>query len=139
MHRATLFRAAMFIVSLPLVGGGIKGGGMGVERARQLRKTMSLPEARLWAALRELRRLGHHFRRQVPLGPYYADFCCHKARLVIEVDGDTHYVGTAPEHDRRRDAFIRAEGYQILHVPNSDVMGNLEGVVAAVLAELEQE
>lgn len=66
-------------------------GVMSVERARQLRKNMGAPEAKLWNALRELRLLGHHFRRQVPLGRYYADFCCHKARLVIEVDGDTHF------------------------------------------------
>ncbi|WP_143154498.1 DUF559 domain-containing protein [Devosia limi] len=57
---------------------------MSVQRARQLRKIMSTPEAKLWNALRELRPLGYHFRRQVPLGPYYADFVCHRSCLVIE-------------------------------------------------------
>lgn len=109
---------------------------MGVERARQLRKTMSAPEAKLWNALRELRGHGHHFRRQVPMGRYYADFCCHKARLVVEVDGDLHFSDEAMARDRVRDTFVRGEGYRVLRVTNVAVMGNLEGVMTLVLAAL---
>ncbi|MHA6691477.1 endonuclease domain-containing protein [Devosia sp. A449] len=109
---------------------------MGIERARELRKRMPAPEAKLWNALRDLRPLGFHFRRQVPLGPYYADFVCHARRLVIEVDGDTHGVDAALHYDARRDAFIAAEGYRVLRVANSDVMHNIDGVTTIILSAL---
>jgi len=114
------------------------GVSLGIERARELRKTMPAPEARLWNAPREIRPLGHHFRRQVQLGPYYADFACHARRLVIEVDGDTHGTDKAVAHDAHRSAFIAAQGYRILRVSNDDVMGNLDGVVNAILSALNQ-
>lgn len=111
---------------------------MSVERARELRKTMNAPEAKLWNALRQLRPLGHHFRRQAPLGRYYANFCCHRARLIVEVDGDTHGSEQAIAHDSIRDAFLRREGYRVLRVTNLDVMRNLDGVVTEILRLLDQ-
>jgi very-short-patch-repair endonuclease len=98
------------------------------ERARTLRKRMPEPELRVWTMLRALRPLGFHFRRQVALGPYFADFACHHAHLVIEVDGDTHGSDAAVGRDRARDAFIRGEGYEVVRVPNGEVMGNPDGV-----------
>ena len=111
---------------------------MSVERARELRKTMPAPEAKLWNALRELRPLGHHFRRQVQIGPYYADFCSHKRCLIIEVDGDTHFQEAAVTYDAARDAVLRREGYRILRVTNEDVMRNIDGVLTMVLSLLDQ-
>ena len=110
---------------------------MSVERARALRKVMSAPEAKLWNALRKLRPSGHHFRRQVPIGRYYADFCCHKHVLIIEVDGDTHSNDQAIAHDAIRDAFLRREGYRVLRVTNLDVLRNIDGVMTEVLSSLE--
>ena len=111
---------------------------MSVERARQLRKNMPAPEAKLWNALRDLRPLGHHFRRQVSIGPYYADFCCHKKLLIIEVDGDTHFQDHAVAYDIARDAMIRGQGYRILRVTNEDVMRNIDGLLTAILSLLDQ-
>lgn len=91
-------------------------------------------EAKLWNALRELKPLGYHFRRQVPLGRYFADFACHSGQLVIEVDGDTH---TDPDYDRARDAFIRSEGYRVLRVTNDDVRYHCDAVLRAVLQRLQ--
>ena len=102
---------------------------MGVARARQLRKTMSAPEAKLWSALRQLRAQGHHVRRQVSIGPYYADFASHRAKLVIEVDGGTHFGGGAEHRDALRTERMNADGYRVVRVLNSDVMSNLEGVM----------
>jgi len=111
---------------------------MSVERARALRKVMSAPEAKLWNALRQLRALGHHFRRQVPIGKYYADFCCHRRCLVVEVDGDTHFSEEAVAYDATRDAFLRREGYRVLRVTNLDVMRNINGVLTEILSLLDQ-
>jgi very-short-patch-repair endonuclease len=103
---------------------------MTIARARTLRKQMPLSEARMWNALRALKRLGLHFRRQVPLGRYYADFACHHPRLVIEVDGPTH---VSEAYDAERDRFMRGEGYRVLRVTNEAVRDNLDGVMRAVL------
>lgn len=110
---------------------------MSVDRARMLRKQIPPTEAKLWNALRELKPLGYHFRRQVPIGRYYADFACHRERLVIEVDGETHFIGSAPAYDTTRDTFIRSEGYRVLRFPNPEVMHNLEGVMAVLMRILE--
>ena len=70
-----------------------------IERARHLRKNMTAPERRLWRALRE--RLGDaNWRKQVPLGPYFADFCSHRAKLIIELDGGQH--AEAADYDAAR-------------------------------------
>ncbi len=84
----------------------------------------------MWNALRALKADGLHFRRQVPLGRYYADFLCHHPRLVIEIDGPTH---TDAAYDSERDAFMRAEGYKVLRVNNDDVRTALVGVMELVM------
>ena len=76
--------------------------------------------------------MGFHFRRQVPLGPYIADFVCHRRCLVLEVDGESHF-GAGAARDVVRDAFLRAEGYRVVHVTNHEVTRNLDGVVTMVL------
>jgi very-short-patch-repair endonuclease len=103
---------------------------MSIARARQFRKQMPPAEAALWNALRQLRAHGLHFRRQVPLGRYYADFACHHPRLVVEVDGQTHID---VEYDAARDAFMQGQGYRVLRVTNEDVRFNVSGVVARIL------
>ena len=111
---------------------------MSVERARELRKRMTAPEAKLWNALREIRPLGFHFRRQVPLGRYFADFACHKSWLIVEVDGETHTSDAALRYDAARDAFLRGEGYRVVRVSNFEVMRNVDGVMTLVLHALQQ-
>jgi len=110
---------------------------LSIEGARELRKRMPAPEAMLWNALRELKALGLHFRRQVQLGPYYADFACHGHKLVIEVDGDTHGTDAAALYDVRRDAFMSGQGYRVLRFTNVDVMSNLDGVMERVVSVLD--
>jgi very-short-patch-repair endonuclease len=110
---------------------------MTIERARTLRKNMPPAEAKMWNALRELKPLGFHFRRQVPLGNYYADFACHHANLVVEIDGESHFVGSGPTSDGVRSAFIRSEGYEVLRFTNVDVLNNIDGVIARLLIALE--
>ena len=83
----------------------------------------------MWNALRSLKPLGFHFRRQVPLGRYYADFACHHPRLVIEIDGLSH---TSPSYDAARDAFMTSEGYRVLRIGNDDVLRELDGVMQLV-------
>ncbi len=95
---------------------------------------MSPAEAVLWTALRSEQLKPFHFRRQLPLGPYYADFAAHGPRLVIEVDGSSHFEDAAIAYDARRDAFLGTQGYRVLRVTTHDVLTNLDGVCEAILA-----
>ncbi|WP_244513745.1 endonuclease domain-containing protein, partial [Devosia insulae] len=84
----------------------------------------------MWRLLHPFRTAGHHFRRQEQIGPYYVDFACHAARLVIEVDGETH--GHTKDADALRDEFLRYEGYAVLRFTNDDVLQNEDGVFTVV-------
>jgi len=111
---------------------------MSTELEKKLRANSTPPERRMWRLLYPFRTGGFHFRKQEQIGPFYVDFACHHAGLVIEVDGETHYVDGARQRDAQRDAFLRGEGYSVLRFTNDDVMHNAEGVhtlVAAALAD----
>jgi len=100
-----------------------------IARARQLRRSATDAEYRLWYALRESFP-DARFRWQVPFGLYHADFASHRAKLVIEVDGSQHAV--EQERDAERTRFLNGEGYKVLRFWNNEVLGNLEGVLAVV-------
>ena len=101
------------------------------EVARKLRRTQTDAERLLWSRLRAGQLHGAKFRRQVPLSPYVADFCCEAARLVVEVDGGQH--GESIEVDEARTEFFEERGYRVVRVWNSDVLKNVDGVLEEVL------
>jgi very-short-patch-repair endonuclease len=108
---------------------------MASPRARALRNNPTEAETRLWRALRR-RQIGDaRFRRQVPIGPYVADFSCLSARLIVELDGSQH-AERAPG-DVRRDAWFTARGYRTLRFWNNQVFENLDGVIKTIAAALE--
>ena len=97
-----------------------------LERARQLRRDMTLPERLLWRELRG-RGLGPRFRRQVPIGPFIVDFYCPQAKLVVEVDGEFH--GDRMIEDRDRTLWLDAQGYRVVRFAAVDVLVDLDAVV----------
>jgi BirA family biotin operon repressor/biotin-[acetyl-CoA-carboxylase] ligase len=103
------------------------------QTARRLRREMTDAERKLWSVLRVRRFRGTAFRRQAPLGPYIADFVCHRLKLVIEVDGGQH---SGSEHDACRDQWLAREGYRVLRFWNNEVLGNLEGVLDRIGREI---
>jgi very-short-patch-repair endonuclease len=102
------------------------------QRARALRRRQTSAEAKLWQALRAHRFEDRKFRRQVTI----VDFVCLEAKLVIEVDGDTHGAERELAYDARRTKLIEACGYHVLRVTNADVRDNLTGVLDAIWLEL---
>ncbi|WP_200808474.1 endonuclease domain-containing protein [Tistlia consotensis] len=102
-------------------------------RARRLRRDSTDAERLLWRALRELR-LPVNVRRQHPIGPYVADFAVPACRLVIELDGGQH--ASAVEADAERTAALNARGYRVIRFWNNEVLGNLEGVLTVIVAEI---
>ena len=102
------------------------------HRARSLRSNATDAERKLWQQLRLLKAEGRHFRRQVPLAGYIADFACHTAKLVIELDGGQHNEDSAIIRDNRRTDELRSHGYLVMRFWNNDVMTGLEGVVDTI-------
>ena len=104
---------------------------MANSRARSLRKRPTIAEQRLWDKLKLLRAHGFHFRRQAPIGAYIVDFVCFSQRLVIEVDGVQHERPASVAADARRDADLHWRGFNVVRVPNGDLMDKLGGVMRA--------
>jgi very-short-patch-repair endonuclease len=100
-----------------------------VLRARQLRRDSTEAEKRLWRALRS-KLPGRKWRRQMPIGPYFADFACFAEKLIIELDGGQH-ASTEP-YDERRTRFVEAQGFRLLRFWNNDVMNNTDGVLQTI-------
>ncbi|MBB6408968.1 endonuclease domain-containing protein [Mesorhizobium sangaii] len=105
-----------------------------IARARVLRHGDNPAEATLWNELKAKRLGGYKFVRQMPIGPYFADFTCRSKKLVIELDGSQHAESF---YDRRRDEFMRGEGFSMLRFWNVDVLRSPRSVWETVLAALE--
>ncbi len=94
-------------------------------------------ERNLWSELRQFRRLYKvHVRRQVPIGPFVADFAIHEHRLVIEVDGEHHFETEGMARDRRRDEWMASQGYRVLRFNTGELADAFNGCVVEILAEL---
>ena len=96
-----------------------------LQRARDLRHPLTPAEAKIWARVRN-RGLGFKIRRQHPIWRFIADFYCAEAKLVIEVDGDSHAVPDQEEYDRARTKWLEERGYKVIRIKNEDVHLHLE-------------
>src|SRR5690349_9798436 len=100
---------------------------------RKLRHNSTDAEMKLWLALRARRLGGFKFIRQGKVGSYIVDFVCREKRIAIEVDGGQHAESRA---DKIRDAVLLSKGYRVLRFWNSDVLGNIDGVLQNLYGEL---
>src|SRR3954452_20377057 len=103
-----------------------------ITKARHLRRTLSVPEARLWTRLRERAPGRPVFRRQHPIGPYVLDFYCAKARLAIGIDGLSHDMGDRPHRDTRRDAWLQTRGIEVVRIAAADLMYGCDAAADAL-------
>jgi len=106
------------------------------DLARRLRREMTGTEWRVWNRLKGKRLGGWKFRRQHPIGPYVADFCCLAARLVVELDGPEHGTDPAEAYDPRRTAWLECEGYRVLRFPVTSVDEDLDSVIDSIYQHL---
>jgi very-short-patch-repair endonuclease len=104
-----------------------------IGNARQLRRSLSVPEARLWSRLRERAPGKPVFRRQHPIGPYVLDFYCAKARLAIEIDGASHDMGDRPQRDIRRAAWLEARGVTVMRIAASELARGIDDAADAII------
>ncbi|NDK51842.1 endonuclease domain-containing protein [Rhizobium laguerreae] len=102
------------------------------QTAKRLRRELTKAEAAMWDMLRDLRPYGARFRRETPIGPYIADFAWLSARLIGEVDGDSHETADGRRHDLARDAFLRNESFKVLRFDNAQVLDGPDYVFLTV-------
>jgi very-short-patch-repair endonuclease len=123
------------------------GGGEGdhtmrdqakLKIARQVRQDETLPEKKLWEALRNRNCGGFKFVRQAPIGPYIADFACRDQKLIVELDGWTHSAPEERAHDERRTAFLQEQGYRVIRFTNEAAMQGMDGLLTLILDELKK-
>src|SRR6266403_1808161 len=134
---------AQRVDSSPLAGeGGLRrrrrtgeGARSLIAVARRLRSRMTDAERKLWFALKDRRFAAFKFRRQVPVGPYIADFICFQLRLIIEVDGGQHGGSV---RDIERDNWLTQNEFRVLRFWNNDVLQNLEGVLTRLAEQLDR-
>ncbi len=101
-------------------------------RSRDLRKDSTDAERLLWTHLRRKQMDGLHFRRQTPIGPYFADFLCHEVKLIVELDGGHHGDAAQRDHDETRAFVLKEDGFEVLRFWNSEVFENMEGVLTSI-------
>jgi len=101
------------------------------ELARQMRQEKTCAEKILWRRLRNRKLGGLKFRRQFPLGRFFADFCCLDKRLIVEVDGKHHLE--QEEADLERTLVLAEYGFQVVRIDNDDVIRNMESVCRKIL------
>ena len=114
----------------PRSGGGVLTQDSSVARAREMRRALTPPEARLWVCLRRRGLDEPKSRRQHPVGPYVLDFYCAEARLAVEVDGQGHLE--TGDHDARRDRWLAGQGIAVLRIPAEEVRVHLDGVLTFI-------
>lgn len=102
-------------------------------RAKRMRHEPAAAERLFWSAVRDRKVAGYKFRRQVPLGPYVADFACVQRKLIVELDGPFHI----DLRDKVRDLYLRNHGYRVLRISNSEINNNFGAAMAKVLQALE--
>jgi very-short-patch-repair endonuclease len=105
-----------------------------MHQAIQLRRKSTPAERRLWSRIRD-DQLGVTFRRQHAIGNYIPDFCCPKAKLILELDGSQHLMQV--EYDEDRTKYFETLGYRVIRFWNHAIMKDIDAVVLAILHALE--
>ena len=106
------------------------------QRSREFRKNLTEEEVMLWAHLQVYRKKGFAFRRQAPIGRYFADFLCRKSMLVVEVDGWHHDLPERMARGAVRDEWLIAQGYRVIRIPAGDVRHDLPNIERQIDAAL---
>jgi very-short-patch-repair endonuclease len=105
-------------------------------RARRLRRFAGDAARKFWSRVRDRRLGGYKFRREVPLGPFIADFVCPAARLVVEIDGDQHAEAVA--YDAARTRYLEKLGYAVIRIPTHEVLHDIAQVLERMHLALEE-
>ena len=106
------------------------------RRSQELRKNMTKEERHLWYDF--LKTYPVQFKRQYAVGPYYTDFYCYQAKLIVELDGSQHYEPENVQRDMERTAYLELQGFLVLRFSNRDIWERFRGVCEAIDAAVKQ-
>jgi len=105
---------------------------------RDLRNNSTLGEVLLWKQLKCRQMMGYRFLRQRPIGNFIADFYCPKLRLVIEVDGKSHWLDHNKKRDQRKDRYLQSLGLKVIRIDDDAVTRNMTAVLEEITNWIEQ-
>jgi very-short-patch-repair endonuclease len=108
-----------------------------IDRAKELRKNMTLAEKHLWHNY--LRTFTYRVLRQRPIDHFIVDFYCPSLKLAIEVDGESHFTPEAEIADRERTQKLESYGIRLIRFTNREVFDNFDGVCSRIAAEIPVE
>ena len=100
------------------------------KRSQNLRKQMTKEERHLWYDF--LKTYPMQFKRQYSIGPYFVDFYCYQAKLIVELDGSQHYVPGTIAYDNARTQYLQKQGFAVLRFSNSDVLTQFRAVCETI-------
>jgi len=103
-----------------------------IALARRFRQSQTDAEKALWARLKNKQLESVKFRRQQPLGLYIVDFVSFERKIIVEVDGGQHNEREGKKRDKKRAAWLKENGYQVLRFWNNEVLMNMEGVLEKI-------
>jgi very-short-patch-repair endonuclease len=109
-----------------------------VRRARVLRSNMTKAEIILWSRLRSKQINGFKFRRQQPLLDYIVDFYCEDLKLIIEVDGEIHFLSEKTNYDSKRNNMLKANGYNIIHLSNFEIETEINSTINKIISYISE-
>ncbi len=107
------------------------------QRAKELRKTQTSYEEKLWRYLRGKRFSGFKFKRQEPIARYIVDFVCYKAKLIVELDGSQHFENK--NHDENRDYWLKEQGFSVLRFWNHELTKQTKNVLDTIWNALQEK
>jgi len=102
------------------------------QNAKKLRRNLTPAEIRLWEELSKKKLSGLKFRRQHPIRLFIADFYCHSAKLVIELDGSIHDTEEAKARDSDRDSILKEWGLNVVRFKNSEIFNDMPTVLRKI-------
>jgi imidazole glycerol-phosphate synthase subunit HisF len=102
------------------------------EKARWLREKTTRHENLLWGRLQKRQILALRIKRQHPIGTYIADFYCHAAKLVIEVDGMSHNTIHQKAYDEERTFNFEIDGLKVIRFTNDEIEFYLDRVIKEI-------
>ena len=106
------------------------------RQRRELRHNSTPAEKVFWAMVSAKQFHNLKFRRQHSFGFYIVDFYCAGLKLIVEIDGDSHFTDQGIDYDKARTEYIESKGYRIIRYDNSEILNNLDGVFADLTFKL---
>lgn len=109
-----------------------------IDFARRERATANELARTVWQFVRNRQICNQKFRREHPIPPYTADFCCIDLKLILEIDGADHFTATGQDRDRARDDFLNAQGYRVVRIGGYEVLRDAPRTLEKIVQEVKK-